>query len=159
MRASECPSSRSCANPRAPALTPSRLIEPSLTPTPLSLVVLPCVQIDKRGLAVRYTRFDEVFGWSKRPLKSTYVGFAQTSPDFCKTDPNMPWRVHHRIGRVERCPGTCRFVFVALFVPHCDRYSGPVGSRRRERDARRPARTASDINLRSFVTLLLRTRL
>ena len=71
----------------------------------------------------------------------------------------MPWRVHHRIGRVERCPGTCRFVFVALFVPHCDRYSGPVGSRRRERDARRPARTASDINLRSFLTLSLRARL
>ena len=155
MRALTPLSSRSCANPRAPAPNRSRLIEPSLTPTPLSLVVLPSVTIDKRGLAVRSTRCDEVFGWSKRPLKSTYVGFAQTSPDFCKTDPNMPWRVHHRIGRVERCPGTCRFVFVALFVPHCDRYSGPVGSRRRERDARRPARTASDVNLWSFVTLPL----
>ena len=44
-------------------------------------------------------------------------------------------------------------------MPHGDRYSGPVGSRRRERDARRPARTASDINLRSFVTLSLRARL
>ena len=37
--------------------------------------------------------------------------------------------------------------------------SGPVGSRRRARDARRPARTASDINLRSFVTLSLRAGL
>ena len=45
-----------------------------------------------------------------------YVGFAQTSPDFFQNDPHMPRRVHHRIGRVERCPGMCRFVFVALFV-------------------------------------------
>ena len=85
--------------------------------------------------------------------------FRTNQSRFLQKDPKMPRRVHHRIGRVERCPGMCRFVFVALFGPHSDRYSGPVGSRRRARDARRPARTASDINLRSFVTLLLRTRL
>ena len=92
MCASECLSSRLCANPRAPALTPSRLIEPSLTPTPLSLVVLPSVPIDKRGLTGVLTRSDEAFGWSKRPLKSTYVGFAQTSPVFCKKDANVSRR-------------------------------------------------------------------
>ena len=35
---------------------------------------------------------------------------------FLQKDPNVSRRVHHRIGRVERCPGMCRFVFVALFV-------------------------------------------
>ena len=159
MRASECLSSRSCANPRAPAPNRSRLIEPSLTPTPLSLVVLPCVQIDKRGLAVRYTRFDEVFGWSKQPLKSTYVGFAQTSPDFCKKTPRCPGEFTIASAVSRGVPGRVGLCLWHFSLPHGDRYSGPVGSRRRERDARRPARTASDINLRSFLTLSLRTGL
>ena len=49
----------------------------------------------------------------------------------------------------------------ACSLPHDDRYSGPVGSRRRARDARRPARyrTALDINLRSFVIFPLGARL
>ena len=38
-------------------------------------------------------------------------------------------------------------------LPHGGLYSGPVGSRRQARDARRPARAALDINPRSFVTL------
>ena len=55
-------------------------------------------------------------------------------------------------------PGRVGLCLWHFSLPHGDRYSGPVGSRR-ERDARRPARTASDINLRSFVTLSLRARL
>ena len=30
--------------------------------------------------------------------------------------PQWSQQGHHRIGRVKRCPGMCRFMFVALFV-------------------------------------------
>ena len=45
-----------------------------------------------------------------------YVSFAESMSAFCKKDPTVSRRVHHRTGRVKRCPGMCRFVFVALFV-------------------------------------------
>ena len=54
--------------------------------------------------------------------------------------------------------GICMFVFVALFVAARWPLQRTVGSWRRASDPRRPARTAPDFNLRSFMTLPFGTR-
>ena len=62
----------------------------------------------------------------------------------------------------ERCPRMGTFVFVALFVVAqwpLQRASRQLVARPRATVPRRPATTASDVNLRSFVTLPLGTRL
>ena len=95
-------------------------------------------------------RCDEVFGWSKRRLKSTYVGFAQTSPDFCKKTPRCPGEFTIASAVSRGVPGRVGLCLWHFSFPHGDRYSRTVGSRRRERDARRPARTGGGMKKREF---------
>ena len=136
--------------------------EPTPTPRPLSLLVSPARVFQSMKGAGPGSRPNSIRHFSGQIKLTSEIDVCRVRRNHaclfstCKKDPQLSRRVHHRIGLVRRCPGMCRFMFVAPFLPHSGRYSGSVGI---WRHPGRPGRTAPDFNFRSSVTLPLGTGL